>query len=356
MTAALALSVERLSFADPDVQQAWARIQLSGGVSTPFLTREWYSPFAEIPDLAAGCEVLAFRLASAIEGLLPIEIVDSNGLRILGVAGWHWLTPDHLDVIAFPERRHAAATAFAAHLASRRDWDVLDFDALAESSPLPDALRRALRGPQFIARAVEPVPVQIRRVAEDDAIVGKWARRRLRRAERTLEAEGGGLFTVAEPDSITDPLTALMDLHCTRFSDRSTLFANPERRHFHFRAAQALSRIGSAQVSRLRVGDDDAALLYSLSWNSTLYLYSSGLQPDVLQSAGSTLRDWMISRAASQGYAVVDFLRGCQPWKEQLSDQTLHDSRIRYVRTTRQVIIAGAGRWLSRHWDSGVHR
>jgi CelD/BcsL family acetyltransferase involved in cellulose biosynthesis len=348
-TQASGLSVERVRLDDGDLASAWTALERRNGVSTPFLSYQWYRPMTEIAPLIESAEALLCRRNDHPVGLLPIETVEHDGLRTLGVAGWHWFTPDHLDVVAAPEDRAAVAQCFAGHLASRRDWDVLDLDALAEHSPLLPALRSTMRRPRFVTRPEEPVSIRIRTVDPASGIsVGKWARKRLRRTAREVEELGGTIEFVTDPARVPALLDALMDLHRARFQNRSTVFATPDRRRFHRAAAAAMAGTGQARIARLTVGDVDAALMYILTWRSTAYLYSSGLNPDLLQSAGSVLRDWVLTQAASEGFGAIDFLRGEQEWKDQFADAVVHDSRVRVVRTTPRVVVAGVERALNR--------
>lgn len=343
------LSVDRVRLDDDALAKSWAALQDRGGVSTPFLSHQWYGAMAAVPALTASAEALVCRRGEAVVGLLPVEITVRSGLRTLGVAGWHWYTPDHLDTVAAPEDRPAVARHLAAHLAGRRDWDVLDLDALAQGSLLVPALRQALRLPRFVTRPAEAVPIRSRSiVAGEGPVFGKWSRKRLRRTLRAVEQHGGTLELVSEPDRVGPLLDTLMTLHRSRFGDRSTVFATPERRRFHRLAARAMARSGTARIARLQVGDTDAALLYLLSWRSTAYLYSSGLRPEVLRSAGSALRDWTLTQAAPHGFDTVDFLRGEQDWKHRLADTVSHDARIRVFRPTPRVVAAGFRRQIGR--------
>ena len=110
------LTVERASFSDPAVREAWIMLQHAGAVSTPFLTWEWCGALAQVAELVSASEVLLCRRDGRVTGLLPIEIVERQGLRTLGVAGWHWFTPDHLDVVSTPDDRAEVALAIATHL------------------------------------------------------------------------------------------------------------------------------------------------------------------------------------------------------------------------------------------------
>lgn len=338
------LHVERLGFGAPTLAD-WVRLQSLGAVPTPFLSQQWYAAMSGVAPLVETAEVLVCRRDGAVIGLLPIEIVDTRGLRTLGVAGSGWTCPDHLDVVALPEDREAVAAAIARHLAERRDWDLLDLAVLAGDSPLPAALRSIMRPPRFVVRADQPVPIRTLRVADGAPALGKWSRRRLRRVQHIIDNNGGTVELVSDPQRVPALLDVLMTLHRQRFGDRSTVFATAERRQFHRAAARSLSESRQAHIAKLTVGGVDAALLYILTWHSTAYLYCSGLRPSVLQSAGSGLRDWIVCNGVGD-CDTIDFLRGEQEWKARRGDNVLNDTRARVVRATPRVAAESVKRLL----------
>lgn len=338
------LQVERLPIGGP-VLADWGRLQSRGAVPTPFLSQQWYSTMAGVAGLVESAEVLVCVRAGVVVGLLPIEVVNTGGLRTLGVAGSQWSCPDHLDVVAVPEDRHAVAGAIARHLAERRDWDLLDLAVMAEDSPLPPALRSIMHRPRFVVRADLPVPIRTARAADGAPALGKWARRRLRRVQHIVENNCGTVELVSDPHRVPELLDELMTLHQQRFGDRSVVFATAERRQFHRAAARSLSESRQAHIARLTVGGVDAALLYILTWRSTAYLYCSGLRPSVLQSAGTALRDWILCNGV-EDCDTIDFLRGEQEWKALRGDTVLNDTRVRVARTTPRVAAEAVKRLL----------
>jgi CelD/BcsL family acetyltransferase involved in cellulose biosynthesis len=340
------LQVERLPIAGPALAD-WGRLQYHGAVPTPFLSQQWYAAMAGVAALVESAEVLVCRRAGAVVGLLPIEIVNSGGLRTLGVAGSQWSCPDHLDVVAVPEDRHSVAGAIARHLAERRDWDLLDLAVMAGDSPLPTALRSTMHRPRFVVRADQSMPIMTAQVTEGGPTLGKWARRRLRQVQSIVDNHCGTVELVSDPQRVPELLDDLMMLHQQRFGDRSVVFATAERRQFHRAVARTLSETRQAHIARLTVGGVDAALLYILTWRSTAYLYCSGLRPSVLQSAGTALRDWILCNGV-EDCDTIDFLRGEQEWKALRGDTVLNDTRVRVARATPRV----AAEAVKRLWDS----
>lgn len=344
----LPLDVERVAFGDSSLTAAWHGLQSRGAVTTPFLSHQWHTAMAGVPALVESAETLVCRRAGEVVGLLPVEIVDTGGLRTLGAAGWLWSCPDHLDVVAAPEDRRSVALALARHLADRRDWDIVDLAVLAEDSPLSSALRSVMHRPRFVFRPDEDMPIRTIRLTDDAPALGKWARRRLRRLQRLLDDDGGSVEVISDPQRVPECLDELMTLHRLRFGERSTIFATEERRRFHRAAARSLSAGGQAHIARLTVGGVAAALLYILTWNSTAYLYSSGLRPHVLQSAGTVLRDWVLTHGVD-GCDTIDLMRGEQEWKMLYGHNVLHANRVRVVRSRPRVAVSAIKRLLDRN-------
>ena len=349
------LAVERASLGDAAVAEAWTELQHRDGVATPFLSWEWYGALAEIPELAASTEVLMCRRGASTVGLLPIETVERRGLRTLGVAGWYWFTPDHLEVVAAPCDRESVAREIAVHLATRRDWDTVDLDALADHSALGLALKGVMHRPRFVTRADLPVPILIRRLTNDEGpLLSKGVRKQLRRELKLIEDQGGTLEMVTDPNEVVDLIEELISLHRSRFGDRSNVFATAERRRFHLTAARRMSAAGRARVARLRIGGVDVALSFMLIWGSTVCFYSGGLRPDIGRSPGFALRAWAVKQVAEEGFTTVDFLRGDHEWKQRLANRELRDTRVRIVRVTPRVVTTGMRRVLRRYRDVDV--
>src|SRR5215831_13050624 len=60
------LEVTRHTLDDPEVAAAWAQLQTAGHVPSPFLSWQWYSALRDVPELAAGVEVLVAHHAGEI--------------------------------------------------------------------------------------------------------------------------------------------------------------------------------------------------------------------------------------------------------------------------------------------------
>ena len=163
-------------------------------------------------------------------------------------------------------------------------------------------------------------------------------RQQVSRGLRVAEREGGGLQVCTSPDDVTAALRVLMDLHNRRFGERSAVFATPERQRFHIDVAGRLAEDGLARVYRLRVGEEDAALLYALRLGGTLYYYSMGMQADLGSSPGRTLLGQVALAAAAEGLDEFDLLRGEHGFKLRFASGTHEDLHRRLLRPSPRVL------------------
>jgi CelD/BcsL family acetyltransferase involved in cellulose biosynthesis len=323
---------------DAAVLAAWQDLQADGAVRSPFLTWQWAAAFGAVPAVAAEVRVLRVVDGGRTLGLLPVETWrDPTGLRALGPAGGRWLGPDHLDVVARDADRDAVATAVVRHLTRTRGWDLLDLEGITGALAVATARSgpRALRLPD---RAVVSPTLDLRPREPALLLPSRNLRQQVSRGLRVAEREGGGLQVCTSPDDVTAALRVLMDLHNTRFGERSAVFATPDRRRFHLEVAGRLAEDGLARVYRLRVGEKDAALLYALRLGGTLYYYSMGMQPDLGSSPGRTLLGQVALAAAAEGLDEFDLLRGEHGFKLRFASGTQEDLHRRLLRPSPRVL------------------
>ena len=308
------------------------------------MTWEWLSALGEDENVGGHIRVLEIRAASSVLGLFPIERgVGPGPLRAVGPGGWRWLHPDHLDVLAAPEHRLAAAHAVVRHLGDDKRWDLLDLAGLAGSGALAHvagALRpsRAVRLPE---RDLVAPYVDLRGQSEMTLVPSRQLRQQLRRSLRRAEGAGGGFSVVTEPESVARLLKTLMHLHNARFGSASQVFATPARRAFHVRAARRLAAAGMARIYRLAGARDvDAALLYALVVPPRLFYYALGMDPNAAMSPGRTLLGAAILSATREGFEEFDLLRGDHPFKQRFASGARRDRRVLALRPSTRTLRA----------------
>jgi CelD/BcsL family acetyltransferase involved in cellulose biosynthesis len=166
-------------------------------------------------------------------------------------------------------------------------------------------------------------------------------RRRSARGVKSAERAGGGYSVVDDPEEVGRLLETLMDMHNSRFSDRSTVFSTPELRRFHVRAAERMAAAGYARVCRLRTADTDIALEYVMMIGDRAFSYQSGFRPDGGYSPGKTTMCRAMLTAAEEGRAEYDLLRGDEAYKAEYATGERPDVRLRALRLTPDAV-----RWI----------
>jgi CelD/BcsL family acetyltransferase involved in cellulose biosynthesis len=325
-----ALTVSRVPLTDPGLEAAWTRLQGAGHVRTPFLSWQWVSALRDVPEAAGDTGVLVCRRGDEVVGLLPLERTRLDGRRVLGLAGWYWVGPDHTDVVAAPADRAEVARAMLAEVARTPGWDVLDLDGLAPDGALAGAVDEVFGRPRFVVRPTEELPIAYVGLAGE--ILSGHGRKQVRKEIRKAEAAGGGFAVVTDPAEFPALLDAMMDLHIARFGERSRVFATAERRRFHQLAAARLGAAGLVRMHRLAVGDEPAAITYTLVWDGSVLFYSGGLRTDLGMTPGFSVRAAAMLAAAEAGYEVADLMRGDHGYKERFRAEVRSDVRRRVAR------------------------
>jgi CelD/BcsL family acetyltransferase involved in cellulose biosynthesis len=340
-----ALTVSRVPLTDPGLEAAWSGLQAAGHVGTPFLSWQWVSALRDVPGAAGDTGVLVCRRGDEVVGLLPLERARLDGRRVLGVAGWYWVGPDHTDVVAAPADRAEVATAMLAEVARTPGWDVLDLDGLAPDGALAAAVDEVFKKPRFVVRPTEELPIAYVGLAGE--ILSGHGRKQVRKEIRKAEGAGGGFAVVTDPAEFPALLDAMMDLHIARFGDRSRVFATAERRRFHQLAAARLGAAGLVRMHQLAVGDEPAAITYTLVWNGSILFYSGGLRTDIGMTPGFSVRAAAMLAAAEAGYEVADLMRGDHGYKERFRAEVRSDVRRRVARVNaglaRSAVLRAGG-------------
>jgi CelD/BcsL family acetyltransferase involved in cellulose biosynthesis len=348
-------TVERLDPTDSLLPEAWRTIQADTGTASPFLAWEWFSALSDIPELVIGVQVLLYVVGGRPTGLLAVEWRDTGRLRTVGIAGG-WLAPDHVDVLARPGDRAAAARAFVSHLAKSGDWDLLDFDGLRADGALAEAIDETFRSPRWVRRRDAPIVapyVELPTAGEN--LFSTRARKRMRRQLCEAEELGGGFVEATDPAEVVELLEVLFSLHQRRHGDASQLFSTPQRQQFHRLASSRMAAAGQARAYALRAGDAFTAVCYVLTWDRSMFFYSSGFCPSPLRSSGYVVRGLALQAAVNEGFARADLLRGEHEWKHQFATGSVVDVRKRILRPSVRT-LAAAGATASRRIRSRSQR
>jgi CelD/BcsL family acetyltransferase involved in cellulose biosynthesis len=329
----------------------WER--LAGGV--PFRSWTWlahwwrhYGPQSETESLRTRLATLCvFDDADALVGIAPWYL-DCSAMRgrALRPLGSGEVCSDYLSILCQPGREEAVVAAVADWLVENAAgdepdavrWDLLQLDGI-------DANDRTM------ARLVDHLSAagcSVHRRSQancwrldlpttwDDyfASLGKHLRRDVRRLERELGAGRVALHVATRLDELPRAMEILVDLHQRRrtmLGERGC-FASARFAAFHRDVAAELLRCGQVQLYWLEIDGRPAAAEYHLVGDGMLFVYQSGIEPQLLEYKPGYLINLMIlRRAIEQGYRAYDFLRGDEPYKARFGAQPRPSLELRIV-------------------------
>jgi CelD/BcsL family acetyltransferase involved in cellulose biosynthesis len=272
--------------------------------------------------------LLAFKSADeqpeSLVAVLPcyIEPNWTRG-RVLRLLGDGEVCSDHLGVLSASENVSSAAEGFAACIAERDDWDLIDFRGVDDDDLATTAFLGALAVHDCTtSRLVGERTWAIDLPANWDeflALQSKSHRKQLRQMERRVLEAGAARWQLVEHMSgFGDAWMTLVDLHQRR---RQSLgepgcFTSTRWAAFHWEVAQQLLREGRLRLSTLELAGLPVAAEYHLAGPHATYAYQGGVDPQRLSDEPGQLSTiCSIKRAIVEGHARFDFLRGDEPYK-----------------------------------------
>jgi len=297
--------------------------------ATAFQSPDWLLPWIEVfsPHKIMMVEV---RLAGRLIGLAPLLVYPRDSERCLAFMGGG--ISDYLDLLVNPAFESEVMREILKVISAQEDWTVLDLTDLPHHSSL-------LRTPLFQGHSREHVQCSVLRLPQSTKdlldIFSQHQRANLRNARSRLQRAGGGVIEIAAARNVSDFLDDLFTLHTSRWSGQGQpgVLADRHVREFHKSSAPRLLENGLLYLSRLRVGNRTAAVIYSLRLADTTYCYLQGFDPQFSSlSPGTQLMFSVISDTVRHGMRTFDFLRGQESYKQHWRAQREPTFRIQLPR------------------------
>jgi CelD/BcsL family acetyltransferase involved in cellulose biosynthesis len=289
----------------------------------------------------------AFQLDRPGRGPLSVERV-----RMLGQGP---LAPDHLDVVAAPDRSAQVAAAVVGWLA-RPGNRVVDLDGLAADGALAAAL--AADGAPVIDRVGAPFAALPGTGEEYLAARPGKLRSTARRTRKRLEGDGATVRTVDAQDA-RRALDDLARLHDGRWADGSEFLSAWTR--FAAAAADGMAH-GDVRISELVSADGEVVateldLLATGPAGTSLAFYQAGRRTEhEWRGAGTALKAAVVMDACDQGVAEYDLLRGDESYKSDWAEGRRELVRVRTGSGALGKAVAAAAAVWKRQQDAKAVR
>ncbi|RMF81487.1 MAG: GNAT family N-acetyltransferase [Planctomycetota bacterium] len=282
-----------------------------------FLSHAWLR--AGFDRRHRGWEVLVVREADALLAALPLLCGDDGRAgaataRVLRLGGYPYA--DYNGMLCRRERAQAVCDALAAHLATRDDWDALDFndvrdpwvDRLVEQlTPAEGSLQRryAMVCPRMSLPASWSEYLRRRLSRESRESLTRALRRLMRQPGLDVSHGDGGAFERDLRDAV--------NIWAARWANVTT-----EDREQIARRLRAAHADGLVRSCVIRIGGEPAAALVGLldRPRQAFRYYLSGFDERFAHlSPGRCVQALAIRAAIELGLREYDFLRGGEPFK-----------------------------------------
>lgn len=315
---------------------AWDRLVELAPLPSPFL-RSWWLEHA-------GNATPLYVLVTDGNRLLGGLALDEDrvlGVQRLRLRGAGPLAPDHLDLVALPDRTDDVVAALARWL-RRPGSRLLDLEGLAEGN----RLRAALPGPVVeLAGEIAPYTLLPADPAEYLARRPSRLRNTLRRTQRKLAAE----YRRAGPAEVDRALADLRRLHAERWPAGSGFLAE-------FAAFAAAARTGARRgevVFHELVADGEVVaceVTFEIAGRSSFYQGGRSMA-DRWRGAGTVLRAAVLDRACREGFSEHDLLRGDEGYKREWAEASRPLVHLRAARgiSGRALLLLLQAREAARH-------
>ncbi|SRR6266568_4119920 len=281
--------------------------------ATPFQRPEWLLPWIETfrPQTLATIEV---RLGNRLTGLAPFLIYRKQSDHVLAFMGGG--ISDYLDVIVDPEHEAQTMSSVWDAVAILGEWTLVELTDLPAHSAVLKTPTFQVAGREHDTCSALALPS-----TEDELLhlLSKRQRANLRNARSRAQRAGGCLIEVATPDTLSEFLDCLFQLHTVRWSraGQSGVLSDEKVKTFHRQSAPFLLAKGVLRLYRLRMGSRTLAVIYSLFEQDTVFCYLQGFDPEFAYfSPGTQLMFAVLQDAVRLGRKKFDFLRGQEAYKQ----------------------------------------
>jgi len=353
----LELQVIRDASAFAGLRDEWNALVLQSS-ATVYQTHEWasawWSHFGGKPHQSLHC--LLLREEGRLVGIIPLYeervavlglpaqrrlalMGDGNAFSVSSGMFFDNGPSDYLDAIIDPASEREAARTVASYL-SELPWDALEFVNVPEGSMILTMLVPELESRQRECRATKadscpylPVPASLE---EYFATLSGSVRRRFVQAHRASTGKEA-MFSVTHAVSLEEFRSAfetIVTLHQRRWNKVGYpgLFADKSFREFQEEVLRAFHRNGWLWCATALSPDGEAvASRLAFRFNGRYYDYLSGFDdaaPAAKRRPGLALLLRMIEEAVAASAGVVDFLRGDEGYKFEMTSSSRHNWNI----------------------------
>ena len=320
MTAGGAITVRDVSFSEPGLSEAWARL-LAGSDVRPItqtfaFQKVWWKTY-DVPQLL----LLAAERGGEIVAIAPFYATGGM-VFFLGVG-----EADYHDIIGAGHDPDVITALVAAARERADDFEGFKLHFMPEGSRTPAALAEAARRLGLGLHEMGEIVTVVVDVAGDPAAVRRAVSGSMNKREGWFRQRGGirvqPLTTAAE---VLPLLPEFFAMHVARWESKGieSIYRRPEVRTFLERWVAASAAEGWLRALRLEWQGRTLAMEFSWEYERRQYCGQWAFPlGDARRSPGQVLLRHSVLQAVGRGVTVYDQGLGDQPYKFHLPNRTV---------------------------------
>lgn len=305
---------------------AWDALVERMKLPSPFLRSWWLDAVAASLPAGVDPQILLVFDGEALIGGLPMQRSTVRGVEVVSFLGAGPLQPDHLDLVAAPDRRDQVGAAVRLWL-GRAGNRMVDLQGVAGGSMLVDVVPGWGEVTELEVAPYVPLPASPQ---EYLAARGGRTRSTVKRTAKRLDAAGIEFREIdsSDPLAVEGALETLAQLHDGRWGDESGFLAAWESFSAAVRAGAALGEVRFSELVD-PAGTPIAIEVDFVVAGRTSFYQAGRLTDHEYRGSGSVLRYRIITAAIERGDHEFDLLRGGENYKAEWASTQRSLLRIR---------------------------
>jgi hypothetical protein len=305
-----------------------------------FLTWEKMAPSVNYMAPNSFPKILCAIEKNELVGIAPLRTTH-KGLK--GPFGYNIIEPltngdtDYTGLI-MADQREQCLYEFFIQLYSEKNWDLMYFSDLPQTSPTLILIKNAINIPKFEIEKGAICPfIEIPTSKEELlASLNKKLEKKLRKSLTKLEREHGRveLKNYYEIGSLEQTIQILINLHQKRWTTRgiSGRFVNNKSRNITLQTAKYFAEKDWLRLYFLTINDKPVAVELNLEYKGKMYCHLKGFDINYYKyRVGSLLTLKVLEKCIEKGITEYDLMQGEDSYKFEWTNKFRQNINLKWV-------------------------
>lgn len=308
------------------VRNSWNLILEKSRSKNLFLRWEWlYNWWSIYRDDNSELKIIIVKMNGEIVGIAPLYLHTRSlsGFRELRFLGSAHIGSDYLDFIIVKEYESLIIPEILKYIKDNTRWDLITLSDVPLNSPVLSYAKTLFNNHSiYLNNSYTTCPfLKLSKGAQDmmNGVASNLRNIIKRKSAKLGKLKDTEFIDCIPKDGFKVPYDHLLELNKIRAEVKGikSPFLDNRFDRFHRKILSSLFPLGMAKLSFLKINGQPVAANYLFQYNSTVYYYQSGFDPQWKQlSPGTLLHYHCIQSAIEEGIEKYDFLRGDEQYKK----------------------------------------